>query len=186
MGASERRWRNPGKETMEARAWVERQPLRTKVSMGAVVAAAVLLLLWIFVDDHDYIFIASDVSHAAGISVLIYKLFKDRNCAGLSLKSQELTALFLTLRIYCNYLMKFDIHSILDIATLITTLWVIYMIRIELKSSYMEDEDNYSMQYLHALFWHSLSIQKPAVLSTVLSSLLGAIWKLSQFCHNFA
>jgi len=43
---------------------------------------------------------------------------------GLSLKSQELTALFLAVRLYCNFVMKYDIHRILDLATLVSTLWV--------------------------------------------------------------
>ncbi|KAK8921165.1 ER lumen protein retaining receptor [Platanthera zijinensis] len=132
-------------------AWAEtpgRQTLRKTAAIGIAAAAAVLLLLCVFINDSGYIFILSEVFHATGISVLIYKLTKDRSCAGLSLKSQELTALFLSLRLFFNYRMSFDIHGVLDIATLITTLWVIYMIRVILKSSYMEDEDSFPLKYL--------------------------------------
>lgn len=67
---------------------------------------------------------------------------------GLSLKTQELTALFLAVRLYCSFVMEFDIHTVLDSATLVTTLWVIYMIRFKLKASYMEDKDNFAIYYV--------------------------------------
>nr|KJB47608.1 hypothetical protein B456_008G033400 [Gossypium raimondii] len=70
--------------------------------------------------------------------------------AGLSLKSQELTAIFLAVRLYCSFVMEYDIHTLLDLATLATTLWVIYMIRFKLKSSYMEDKDNFALYYVLA------------------------------------
>lgn len=68
--------------------------------------------------------------------------------AGLSLKSQELTAIFLAVRLYCSFVMEFDIHTILDSATLATTLWVIYMIRFKLRSTYMEEKDNFAIYYV--------------------------------------
>lgn len=71
---------------------------------------------------------------------------------GLSLKSQELTALFLAVRLYCSFVMEFDIHTLLDSATLVTTLWVIYMIRVKLKASYMEDKDNFAIYYVVSCF----------------------------------
>ncbi|KAG6517868.1 hypothetical protein ZIOFF_021267 [Zingiber officinale] len=66
----------------------------------------------------------------------------------LSLKSQDLTALFLAARLYCSLVMEYDIHTVLDTATLATTLWVIYMIRIRLRTSYMEDKDNFAISYV--------------------------------------
>ena len=44
--------------------------------------------------------------------------------------------------------MEYDIHTLLDLATLATTIWVIYMIRYKLKSSYMEDLDNLPIYYV--------------------------------------
>lgn len=73
------------------------------------------------------------------------------NFAGLSLKSQELTALFLAVRLYCSFVMEYDVHTLLDLLTLATTLWVIYMIRFNLKSSYMDDKDNFAMYYVVSL-----------------------------------
>ncbi|GAV81575.1 ER_lumen_recept domain-containing protein [Cephalotus follicularis] len=44
--------------------------------------------------------------------------------------------------------MEYDIHTLHHLATLATTLWVIYMIRVNLKSSYMEDKDNFAVHYV--------------------------------------
>ncbi|CAA7025303.1 unnamed protein product [Microthlaspi erraticum] len=41
---------------------------------------------------------------------------------GLSLKYQDLTAIFLAVRLYCSFVMEYDMHTILDLATLGTTL----------------------------------------------------------------
>lgn len=68
--------------------------------------------------------------------------------AGLSLVSQELTAIFLAVRLYCSFVMEYDIHTVLDLATLATTLWVIYTIRFKLTSSYMGDKDNFALYYV--------------------------------------
>lgn len=109
---------------------------------------AALVLLRAIVHDHDNLFVASETVHAVGISVLIYKLMKEKTCAGLSLKSQDLTALFLAVRLYCSLVMEYDIHTLLDLTTLVTTLWVIYMIRFKLRSSYMEDKDTIPIYYV--------------------------------------
>ncbi|KAF8405364.1 hypothetical protein HHK36_010268 [Tetracentron sinense] len=140
--------------------WVRRQPPKVKAFLAVVSGMAALVLLRFIVHDHDNLFVAAEAVHAFGICVLIYKLMKERTCAGLSLKSQELTAIFLAVRLYCSFVMEFDIHTLLDSATLGTTLWVIYMIRFKLKSSYMEDKDNFAIYYvvapcaLLALFIH--------------------------------
>ncbi|KAJ6920868.1 hypothetical protein NC651_014444 [Populus alba x Populus x berolinensis] len=87
------------------------------------------------VHDHDNLFVAAETVHAIGIYVLIYKLLKENTCAGLPLKSQELAAIFLAVRLYCSFVMESDIHNLLDSATLLTNLCIIYMIRFNLRSS---------------------------------------------------
>ncbi|RRT71841.1 hypothetical protein B296_00035053 [Ensete ventricosum] len=129
-------------------AWVRRQPPKVKAFLGVVAGMAALVFLRFIVHDHDNLFVAAEAVHSLGISVLIYKLTKERTCAGLSLKSQDLTALFLAVRLYCSFVMEYDIHTVLDTATLATTLWVIYMIRFKLKSSYMEDKDSFAIYYV--------------------------------------
>ncbi|RWV93202.1 hypothetical protein GW17_00044362 [Ensete ventricosum] len=146
--------------------WVKRQPPKVKAFLCVVAGIAALVFLRFIVHDHDNLFIAAEAVHALGISVLIYKLTKERTCAGarllfplslsfslpvllwLSLKSQDLTALFLAARLYCSFVMEYDIHTVLDTATLATTLWVIYMIRFKLRPSYMEDKDNFAIYFV--------------------------------------
>ncbi|WZY98335.1 hypothetical protein YC2023_070664 [Brassica napus] len=129
-------------------SWIRRQPPKVKAFFAVVTAMTVLVFLKVIVHEHDNLFIASEAVHALGISLLIYKLTKEKTCAGISLKSQELTALFLAVRLYCSFVMEFDLHTLLDSATLVTTLWVIYMIRLKLRPTYMEDKDNFPIYYV--------------------------------------
>ncbi|XP_013706399.1 ER lumen protein-retaining receptor erd-2.2 isoform X1 [Brassica napus] len=129
-------------------SWVRRQPPKVKAFLAVVSGMAALVLLRFIVHDHDNLFVAAEAVHSIGICVLIYKLMKEKTCAGLSLKSQELTAIFLAVRLYCSFVMEYDIHTILDLATLGTTLWVIFMIRFKLRASFMEDKDNFALYYV--------------------------------------
>lgn len=79
--------------------------------------------------------------------------------SGLSLKTQELTAMFLALRLVCSIIMEADIHTVLDFATLASTAWVIYMIRFKLKSTYIKELDNFPIYYIVcALFYCHIMI----------------------------
>uniref|UniRef100_M4DJ06 ER lumen protein-retaining receptor n=1 Tax=Brassica campestris TaxID=3711 RepID=M4DJ06_BRACM len=129
-------------------SWIRRQPPKVKAFLCVVTSMTILVFLRVIVHEHDNLFIASEAVHAVGISVLIYKLTKEKTCAGISLKTQELTALFLAVRLYCSFVMEFDLHTLLDSATLATTLWVIYMIRFNLRPMYMEDKDNFAIYYV--------------------------------------
>lgn len=128
--------------------WINAQPPKVKAFLGVVVGMFTLGFLRFVIYDHDYLFVLAEACHAAGIAVLIYKLTKARTCTGLSLKSQQLTALFLFVRLYCSFVMEYDIHTILDSATLVATLWVIYMMMYKLKPTYMEDQDNFAIYYV--------------------------------------
>ncbi|XP_076895690.1 uncharacterized protein LOC143548391 [Bidens hawaiensis] len=44
--------------------------------------------------------------------------------------------------------MEYDVNTLLDLATLATTIWVIYMMRFNLKSSYMREKDNVHVHYV--------------------------------------
>ncbi|RWW32413.1 hypothetical protein GW17_00002915 [Ensete ventricosum] len=146
-------------------AWVRRQPPKVKAFLGVVAGMAALVFLRFIVHDHDNLFVAAEAVHSLGISVLIYKLTKERTCAGLSLKSQDLTALFLAVRLYCSFVMEYDIHTVLDTATLATTLWVIYMIRFKLKSSYMEDKDSFAIYYVVRYLFYDQKVVPCALLA---------------------
>ncbi|KAJ7530708.1 hypothetical protein O6H91_14G015800 [Diphasiastrum complanatum] len=128
--------------------WLKKQPPKVKTFLGVLSGILALLLLRFMPFNRNNLFVVAESVHAVGILVLIYKLQRGRNCAGLSLKSQELTALFLATRLICSFVMEKDIHTVLDTATLITTLWVIYMIRFKLKASYMPELDNLPSYYV--------------------------------------
>ncbi|PIN14010.1 ER lumen protein retaining receptor [Handroanthus impetiginosus] len=129
-------------------AWVWRRPAKVKVLLAAALGLCAVVALKLLVKDHKQFFIASETVHFVGILVLIYKLTTQRTCTGLSLKTQELTALFLAARLSCSYSMEGDIYTILDFSTLISTLWVIYMIRFKLKSTYIVELDNFPLYYV--------------------------------------
>jgi ER lumen protein retaining receptor len=141
------RIRNP---VQSAVWWVKKQPPKVKAFLAVIAGIAILVFLRLVVRDHDNLFVAAEAIHAIGICVLIYKLTKEKTCAGLSLKSQELTAIFLAVRLYCSFVMEYDIHTLLDSATFITTAWVIYTMRFKLKSTLMEDLDNLPLHYVLA------------------------------------
>ncbi|KAL9670807.1 hypothetical protein QQ045_008365 [Rhodiola kirilowii] len=154
--------RAPKRPIHSASTWLRRQPPKVKAFLAVVAGMMTLVLLRLIVRDHDNLFVAAETVHAVAISVLIYKLMKEKTCAGIGLsfhlsfyilkmpfiEVQELTAIFLAARLYCSFVMEYDIHTLLDLATLATTLWVIYMIRFNLRLSYMEDKDNFAIYYV--------------------------------------
>lgn len=114
----------------------------------------------------DYIFGFLDFFVALALCILLLSynchFYFSISCviwllAGLSLMSQELTAMLLAVRLYCSFVMEYDIHTLLDSAKLLATLGVIYMIRFKLRSSYMEDKDNFPIYYVVSFFSSPLS-----------------------------
>jgi hypothetical protein len=120
------------------------------------------------------------------------------SCAGgvgLSLRTQELTAIFLAVRLYCRYvqqmrwsgqrlrcarvciqqhqrtachtkrkfdgmltllfvpawcsfMMEYDVHTVLDMLTLVATAAVIYQLRVKLVDTYQDDQDSVKTYYV--------------------------------------
>ncbi|OWM80364.1 hypothetical protein CDL15_Pgr019644 [Punica granatum] len=62
--------------------WVRRQPPKVKAFLAVVSGMAALVLLRFIVHDHDNLFVAAEAVHSIGIGVLIYKLMKEKTCAG--------------------------------------------------------------------------------------------------------
>lgn len=62
--------------------WVKRQPPKVKAFLAVITGMAALVLLRVIVHDHDNLFVAAEAVHSIGISVLIYKLTKEKTCAG--------------------------------------------------------------------------------------------------------
>ena len=69
--------------------------------------------MWLIIEDHDNLFVLAEAVHFAGIAILAYKLVRKRNCGGLSLQTQILTAAFLGIRLLCSFMMEYDIHTLL-------------------------------------------------------------------------
>ncbi|KAL6567074.1 hypothetical protein OROMI_015478 [Orobanche minor] len=130
--------------------WVRRQSTKVQTFMAATFVMFVLVALKILIRDHNQFFVASEAIHFAGILVLSYKLTTQKTCSGLSLKTQELTAIFVGARLCCSLFMEGDIHTFLDFVTLVSTFLVIYMIRFKLKSTYIVELDNMPIYYVVA------------------------------------
>ena len=62
--------------------WVRRQPPKVKAFLAVIAGMAALVFLRMVVHDHDNLFVAAEAVHAIGIAVLIYKLTKEKTCAG--------------------------------------------------------------------------------------------------------
>lgn len=79
--------------------WVRRQPPKVKGFLAVVSGMAALVLLRFIVHDHDNLFVAAEAVHSIGIAVLIYKLMKEKTCAGLGVRFRKLEFFFF----HCNY-----------------------------------------------------------------------------------
>ncbi|KAI3433349.1 hypothetical protein D9Q98_003167 [Chlorella vulgaris] len=121
--------------------WLKARSQKERLYLGVLGGILSLLLLWFVVEDHDTLFILSESVHFLGIGLLAYKLIKKRGAGGLSLRTQELTAAFLLVRLFCSFMMEYDIHTLLDFLTLVATGWVIFSLRGPLKESYQSDLD---------------------------------------------
>ncbi|GMY28262.1 putative ER lumen protein-retaining receptor C28H8.4 isoform X2 [Fagus crenata] len=69
--------------------WVRRQPPKIKAFLAVVSGIAALLFLRMVVHDHDNLFVSAEAVHALGISVLIFKLTKEKTCAGAGMGKTE-------------------------------------------------------------------------------------------------
>ena len=63
-------------------SWVRRQPPKVKAFLAVVAGMTALVFIRFIVHDHDNLFVAAEAAHALGIAVLIYKLTKEKTCAG--------------------------------------------------------------------------------------------------------
>ena len=107
-----------------------------KVGLILTLCSFVLLLLYLVIDNHDTLFIMAEFVHFIGIAILAYKLLREKSCLGLSMQTQELTAIFLGIRLYCSFMMEYDWHTILDFLTLMATMWVLSTMKGSLKHNY--------------------------------------------------
>jgi ER lumen protein retaining receptor len=128
--------------------WYKLRGPAEKMALWVLAGILGVVMLYFVIEDHNNLFVMAEVVHFAGIAVLLYKLFRRRNAGGLSLRSQELTALFLGIRLFCSFMMEYDIHTILDGLTFLATLVVIYLLYGPLRSSYQSEEDSVQTYYV--------------------------------------
>eukprot|EP00210_Caulerpa_lentillifera_P008882 g8474.t1 len=128
--------------------WMKSRSPKEKLAMGLVSAILGMLLLWLIIEDHDLLFVFAEVAHFVGMGLLSYKLITKKTCVGISMRTQELTVLFLSVRLYCSFVMEYDIHTILDALTLAATGWVLYTIRFKLWHTYQQEQDNIYSYYV--------------------------------------
>ncbi|XP_057534735.1 uncharacterized protein LOC130813049 [Amaranthus tricolor] len=152
--------------------WVWRRSVREKVTMGTVITLVLLILLKVMVKKNSHLFVATQLAHCAGILVLIYKLSITKTCSGLSLKTQELTVIYLIMRIICHFTLVQDVGIVLDFLTLGSTLWVIYMIRYKLKTTYLQNLDNMPLYYV-------------LVSCAIVSAIGHPAWQINFFGNQF-
>ncbi|KAL9269352.1 ER lumen protein-retaining receptor erd-2.2-like protein [Drosera capensis] len=117
--------------------------MRTKMFLGFVIVMCLLITLKYTVKRSRHFFIASETIHVAGVIILVYVFF--HACIT---ETQELTAIFTAVRLLCSSVLAGDVHTLLDSTMLLSTLWVIYMMRFKLKSTYIKDLDTMPIYYV--------------------------------------
>ena len=121
--------------------WFKARSDTERTVVVGIAALMALVLFYFIIEDHDTLFVMSEVIHFIGIAVLGYKLLKQKNSAGLSLGSQELTLVFLAMRMFCSFVMECDVHTLLDLMSLAATGGVVYALRGPLKATYQKEFD---------------------------------------------
>jgi len=81
---------------------------------------------------------------------------------GISLKSQQVTALFLAVRLGCSLMMEYDVHTVLDAATLAATAWVLFSMRTKLARGYQSRKDSFPLPALLGVAFGLACVAHPA------------------------
>lgn len=124
--------------------------LEKKQQLAVIGVASVIALFVTYYMSRvisDTLFVLAELVHLCGVGILILKLRNKRSAAGLSLRSQELTVIFLGVRFLCSLQMEKDIHTLLDLLTLIATGGTIYVVRAKLMHTYSRKDDNLRLEY---------------------------------------
>ena len=148
MGSFEEAKRRVG--MIKAQRWFHERSQTEKTVLIVFGCVFMLFFLKLVVEDHDSLFLMAESVHFVGIGFLGYKLVREKNCTGLSLVSQDLTAVFLSIRLYCSAMMEGDWHTLLDALTLAATLWVVYAMRFipHLRITYNRELDTVQATYV--------------------------------------
>lgn len=122
------------KPAVTAREEVAASRLRLALAVVAMAIGCVLFVKFMVVGKgrhrgFDTLYILAEALHFIGIGFLGWRLKREGTCEGLSLRTQEITAVFLGIRLCCSVSLEQDIHCLLDFLTLVATLWVIATMR---------------------------------------------------------
>ena len=49
---------------------------------------------------------------------------------------------------WCSFMMEYDVHTVLDMLTLVATAAVIYQLRVKLVDTYQDDQDSVKTYYV--------------------------------------
>lgn len=148
-GRSDEKGKGNNKDALAvAVKWLKARNDREKLTLGVVAGIVILFLLWLCIEDHDFLFVIAECCHFIGIGLLSYKLIKKKTCVGISLRTQELTLIFLGMRMYCSFMMEYDVHTILDTLTFLATAWVVYSMMFPLAHTYQKELDTVHSVYV--------------------------------------
>ena len=91
--------------------------LTTRQQHLLVGSSATLSILFVYMLSRliaELLFVVAECVHLGGIIGLIFSVRRRKSAAGISLKTQILTVIFLVVRFYCSLVMEKDIHTLLD------------------------------------------------------------------------
>ncbi|QDZ19487.1 ER lumen protein-retaining receptor-like protein [Chloropicon primus] len=114
-------------------------------------ATSILSIFFVFLLSRaiaELLFVVAECVHLGGIVLLLYSVKKRKSAAGISLRTQYLTCIFLFVRFYCSLVMEKDIHTLLDLVTTVLTVYVIVYIKNNLQSTYGKADDSLKVEYL--------------------------------------
>lgn len=84
--------------------WLKRQSTKVKSFLAVTFVVCSLMAMKLWVKNHEFFFIASEATHAAGIIVLIYKLTTKKTCSGIiCIFSLIMFRLILLVRFCCYF-----------------------------------------------------------------------------------
>lgn len=127
--------------------------LTTRQQHLLVGSSATLSILFVYMLSRliaELLFVVAECVHLGGIIGLIFSVRRRKSAAGISLKTQILTVVFLVVRFYCSLVMEKDIHTLLDVVTAGLTVYLIMYIRNNLKGTYSKQDDSLRIEFLLA------------------------------------
>lgn len=93
--------------------------------------------------------ILGDMLHLLSIIIILEKIRRTKSCAGISLKSQALYLLVFVTRyldLFTNFISLYN--SIMKVLFILSSGYIVYLIRIKYQSSYDREHDTFRIEFL--------------------------------------